>query len=84
MVVREDTDGSGVLMAPPLLGLTCGGIVVGDPATLLVLAGVVLVESSVDDALVVPGGEVDAAASGGGPAVASGRGVDLQDPYLVS
>ena len=74
MVVREDTDGSGVLMAPPLLGLTCGGTVVGDPVTLLVSVGVVLVESSEDDALVVPGGEVDAAASGGGPAVAPGGG----------
>ena len=78
----EVTDASGVSMAPPLLGLTYAGTSVGDPVTLVVLVGVFLVESSLDDALVVPGGEVDAAASGGGPAVASGG--DLQDPYLVS
>ena len=62
-------------MAPPLMGLMCGGRVVGDSVTLLVSAGVALVESSVDDALGVPGGEVDAAVSGGGPPVPSG-GVD--------
>ena len=70
VVDREDTDASGVSMAPPLLGLTFGGTVVGDPVTLLVLVGVVLVESSVDDVLDVAGGEVDAVALGGGPAVA--------------
>ena len=61
-------------MAPPLLGLTCGGRVVGDPVTLFVSVGVFLVESSVDDVLDGPGGEVDAAALGGGPAVAPGGG----------
>ena len=81
-VDREVTDAPGVSMAPPLLGLTFGGIVVGDPVTLLVSVGVVLVESSVDDVLDVPGDEIDAASSGGGPAVVPGWG-DLQDPYLV-
>ena len=82
VVGREVTDGSGVSIAPPLLVLTCEGIVVGDPVTLLVSVGVVLVESSGDDALDIPGGEVDAAALGGGPVVALGG--DHQDPYLVS
>ena len=83
-VDREVTDAPGVSMAPPLLGLTFGGIVVGDPVTLLVSVGVVLVESSGDGVLVVPGDEVDAAVSGGGPAVAPEGGVDQQDPHLVS
>ena len=46
----------------------------GDAVTLLVLVGVVLVGSSVDDAPAVPGGEAVAAASGGGSAVALGGG----------
>ena len=61
-------------MAPPLLGLTFGGIVVGDPVTPLVSLGVVLVESPVDDGLVVSEGEGLDAALGGGPAVAPGGG----------
>ena len=45
--------------------------------TLLVSAGVALVESSVDDALGVPGGEVGAAVSDGGPLAPSGGGGSL-------
>ena len=71
---REVADALGVSMAPPLLGLMCGGRAVGDPVTLLVSIGVVLVESLGGDAPGVPGGKVDAAASGGGPAVAPGGG----------
>ena len=42
--------------------------------TLVVLAGVFLTESPVDDALVVPEDKGFSAASGGGPAVAPGGG----------
>ena len=70
-------------MAPPLSGLMCGGRFVGNLVTLLVSAGVVLVESSGGDVPGVPGGEVDAAALGGSPAVAPG-GMDHQDPWLAS
>ena len=45
--------------------------------TRLVSAGVVLVGSSVDDALAVPEGEVGAAVSGGGPLVPPGGGGSL-------
>ena len=56
-------------MAPPLLGLTFAGTFVGDPVTLVVLVGVFLIESPVDDALVVSKGEGLGAISGGVPAV---------------
>ena len=59
-------------MAPPLLGLTFSGRSVGDPVTLVVLVGVFLIESPVDDALVVSEGEGLGATSGGGPAVTPG------------
>ena len=45
--------------------------------TRLVSVGVVLVGSSVDDALAVPEGEVGAAVSGGGPLVPPGGGGSL-------
>ena len=61
-------------MAPPLSGLTFSGRSVGDPVTLVVLAGVFLIESPVDDGLVGLEGEGLGAALGGGPAVAPGGG----------
>ena len=64
----------GVWMAPPLRELTCSGRIAGDSVILLVSVGLFLVESLVDDVPGVSGGEVDAAASGGGPSVAPGGG----------
>ena len=61
-------------MAPPLLGLTFSGRSVGDPVTLVVLVGVFLIESPVDDGL---GGEGLGAALGGVPVVAPGGGGSL-------
>ena len=72
MVDREVTDASGVSMAPPLLGFTFAGTFAGDPVTLVVLAGVFLIESPVDDAPVVSEGEGLGATSGGGQAVLPG------------
>ena len=61
-------------MAPPLLGLTFSGRSVGDPVTLVVLVGVFLIESPVEDRLVGLEGEGIGAALGGGPVVAPGGG----------